>query len=188
MKRSPLPNQRRFESPSDVLRADVADIYRLNGYWNTPGDALDRIFSILRSGSAVYGIYDVPDFDAAPPRDDFPGWRHVGGHEAVGRRLWNWFHWRMPLYRVSFSDSPDFQAITNIEGGHTHFIWGDIGRVSASTFVYTLLQMRAGDLWMSIKNEGRTHVIIMFLGPLLRKRKGRTKRSRSRYRTKQLRP
>ena len=165
--RTPLPDQRQFSSPSDVLRADVVDIYRLNGYWSNPGDALDRIFDILSSGSAVYGIYDVPDFDSAPMRDDFPGWSHTGGHEPIGRRLWNWFHQSMPTYKLVLSDSPDFQATTTLEDGAQHFIWGDIGRVSASTFVHTLLQMRPGDLWMSIKDGGAQHVLIMFLGPVI---------------------
>ncbi len=165
--RTPLPDQRQFQSPSDVLRADVVDIYRLNGYWSNPGDALDRIFAVLDSGPAVYGVYDVPDFDSAPQREDFPGWTHVGGHVPIGRRLWNWFHWRMPTYELTFSDSPDFYASTTLDYGAQHFIWGDIGRVSASTFVYTLLRMRPGDLWMTIKDGGKRHVIIMFLGPTI---------------------
>jgi len=141
-----LPDQKTFRSPTDVLRLEIIDFRRLNGYWGNSGDALDRVYEVLSEGSAVYGEYDVPDFDLAPVRDDFPGWDHRGNHQVLGPPFWNWFKWQLPGYKLRLGDQPDFQAVTTIKGGLRHFIWGDIGRVSASTFMFTLLHMRPGDL------------------------------------------
>lgn len=148
-----------FKSPSDLLSLEIIDFNRLNGSWANPGAAMDTIFSHLRDGRASYVVYDVPEFWEAPLSPGFPEWNHVGNHPAIGRQLWNWFRWRLPEYELKFMDSPDFCA-TRSTGGRTHFIWGDIGTVSASAFAYSQKLMRQGDMWMSILDDGSRHVLI----------------------------
>ena len=146
----------------DILSLDIIDFNRLNGYWDNPAQALDTIFSWfnpeLYCGYNVATITKVriPNFNDAPIRTDFPGWSHVGGHEAIAKDYWDWFYWNHPGGNLHLSDSPDFYG--NFEDG-TMF-WGDIGKVSASAFAITQKTMGANDLWISIPGGGSTQTII----------------------------
>ena len=150
-----------FESESDLLALDIVDFSRLNGYWPNAGAAMRTIFNFLKDGNATYEVFNVPGFDDAPPRDDFPDWSHVGNHVDVARRFWNWFHHHFPQYELNLSDSPDFQCIKRGEDS-THFIWGDFGQVSASAFALCQKLCRAGDMWMSVLDRGHTHVLVTY--------------------------
>jgi len=95
---------------------------------------------------------------AAPERDDWPGWKHVGAHELLGKLYWNWFYQR-PMGDLHFSDSPDFHGRITFPDSPNRDFWGDIGKVSASTFIGSLKMMDANDLWISVLDE-RTQVVI----------------------------
>jgi hypothetical protein len=150
-----------FSLESDLMSLNIIDFNRLNGYWSDPGAAMRTLFSHLRDGFALYAIYDVPNFDSAPERSDFPNWTHVGNHVQLGRRFWNWFRFHFPDYVLNLGDSPDFQAHKIDSSGH-HWIWGDFGQVSASAFALSQKQMAPGDMWISVLDDGPRHVVITY--------------------------
>lgn len=134
----------------DILKLDIVDLGRRNGYWKNPADALRYLVTTL-AGRAYYSIKQC-DLCEAPARDDWPGWEHVGYHEEMGKLYWNWFHARY-TGETSFSDSPDFFGHLRFEDGHTAQFWGDIGQVSLSGFAAALNQMSTHDIWISVLNE-----------------------------------
>lgn len=115
----------------------------------------------LLCGGADYITFDVPDFAAYPERGDWPGWKHVGNHPAIGRSLWNWFHHHLPQYTLVFVDQPDLRA-WSIRGKKTHFIHGDVGQVPPQAFVRALNGLEPGDMWISVLNGGTKHVVLTF--------------------------
>jgi len=146
--------QKLITSPFEILEADIIDFNRLNGVWNNSGDALKTIFSWFDHSATITKVR-IPDFHEAPVRDDWPGWDHIGHHAEIGQAYWNWFH----LHKkgtLNFSDAPDFYGV--FEGGG--MFWGDVGKVSASTFAMTQKGMSAGDLWISLLEDGNLQVII----------------------------
>lgn len=150
-----------FTDPIQLIDLNIVDLQRPNGFWNSPGDALRTIFSWL-DNSATFTIADIHDFDVAPKRDDFPNWSHVGRHQEVGEKLWNWFHWKFPNSLLQLHDSPDFSGRfydPEIQGGCCWFC-GDIGRVSASAFAISISRMNANQLWISVVNGGYRQIII----------------------------
>ena len=60
---------------------------------------------------------------------------------------------------LHFSDSPDFHGRITFPDSPNRDFWGDIGKVSASTFIGSLKMMDANDLWISVLDE-RTQVVI----------------------------
>jgi hypothetical protein len=149
-----------FKHPAELAALGIIDFRRIYGYWKSEYAAAIYLGGLLVD-VASFVIYDVPDFDAHPERDDWPGWSHVGSHPAIGRKMWDSFHHHFPRYKLTFGDQPDFQAIKeDDEGGH--FIWGDIGQVSPHAFALTLNAIRPDDMWISILDEGRRHVVITF--------------------------
>lgn len=150
-------DQRMIYNSQDVLKLKIIDWNRLNGYWNNPAEALDAITSWF-AGNAYYSIIEH-DIRAAPQRDDFPGWKHVGAHEEIGELFWNDFHDRLNG-KLTFSDSPDFYGELYGEDGKVgNLFWGDIGQVSASAFAHTQKQLSAHDLWISVLSETRQIII-----------------------------
>ena len=139
----------------DVLSLDIIDFNRLNGHWSNSADALKTIFSWF-DGMAVVTVAELQNYIKAPGRDDWPGWDHVGSHEDVGKSYWNWFWWNHPKGELYFSDAPDFYG--KFEDGSR--FWGDVGRVSASTFAYTQKMLRKHDLWISLLGDGSRQVLI----------------------------
>lgn len=151
-------NQKLVTSPMDLLGLNIIDFNRLNGYWNNTGDALTSIFSWLEN-FAVVTIYQINDFDQAPKRDDWPEWLHVGHHSHVGKKFWNWFLWYHPEAKLYFSDEPDFWG-EYPDGG---LLCGDLGLVSASSFLLAQASLGKGDVWISVLNGGHKHVMIEIL-------------------------
>lgn len=149
-----------FKNPADLSKLGIIDFRRLHSYWESEETAVQYLGGLLVD-VADYTVYDVPDFDSYPKRDDWPGWSHAGGHPVIGRRMWNWFHHYFPDYKLSFGDQPDFQAIKEDAKGR-HVICGDIGQVSPQAFAFSLTAVGPGDMWISILDEGRRHVAITF--------------------------
>jgi hypothetical protein len=143
-------------SEEDMTRLDFLD-------WNRtifgPGRDMRGILNWLK-GNMKYTIIQC-DLRRAFPRDDFPDWSHSGSHVATGRLYWNWFHQQFAHItekELLLSDSPDFcgSIVFPSKPGreeHRTYFWGDIGKVSIAAFVESFLQMRPGDLWISIRDE-----------------------------------
>jgi hypothetical protein len=82
--------------------------------------------------NAVYTIYRC-DMRKSPERSDFPGWNHGGNHLQLGRLYWNMFHASFKG-TLEFSDMPDFSGTIQFDDlDKPVSLFGDIGRVSAST-------------------------------------------------------
>jgi hypothetical protein len=94
----------------------------------------------------------------APERDDWPGWQHAGNHAAIGRLFWNWFHWKK-RGTLTFADAPDFSGVLHLVNGQTVSFFGDIGKVSPSTFLHTIKLLEQDDIWISIPTA-TTQIII----------------------------
>ncbi len=150
-----LIEQKIIESEYDILRLDIIDWNRFHP-WDHPGDALRSISSFF-IGGAYYSIIET-DLRAAPQRDDWLGWRHVGNHEYYGRLYWNWFH-HYQNGELHFSDSPDFSGTLTRPNEYSARFWGDIGKVSARAFSDAQISMHAGDLWISIIGEDKQVII-----------------------------
>ncbi len=160
----PLVGDSRFGTATVLERLKIIDFRRLHSYWKTKEAALEFFFSLLEDG-ADFSVYEVPEFDKAPPHPKWCGWSHSGDHPRIGRLFWNWFHVHFPHYRLSFADQPDFQAV-RADDTKQHTIWGDIGIVSPQAFAWALLNMQPGDNWISVLDGGFKHVVINILGRL----------------------
>lgn len=140
-------------TPFDILEADIIDFNRLNGIFANSSEALQSIFSWLDRLAVITSIY-IPDYYNAPIREDWPGWEHCGNHTKYGQSYWNWFFLEHPKATLTFSDSPDFYG--TFESGN--LFWGDIGKVSASTFARIQKGMDKHDVWITV--NGTIHTII----------------------------
>lgn len=148
-----------FQSPREIEALKILDTQRLHGYWKSKEALFAQLERLLCHGGADYSVYPVPDWGLCPKRDDWPGWNHVGNHPVIGRQFWDWFHFHFPNYILSMSDQPDFNAIC-YASGRTHFIVGDIGQVSPQAFMFALNGKGPGDVWISILDNGNSHVVI----------------------------
>lgn len=168
-----LAAPRIFTSAEEIQQLDIIDFARTNGYWDTPGAALAAIADLLID-RAAYLVTDMNLYDA-PARDDWPGWEHgwneatAERHQTLGRLLWNYWHWifpsLMPSEALQFSDAPDLSGLlpTGADGGLIA-MQGDIGHVSASTFMLTVRGMRAGkDMWVSVPDAYQ----LVYIEPLI---------------------
>lgn len=154
-----------FTTPYQVMGLNIMDFNRPNGVWSNPGDALETISSWLIHRARFTKI-EVMDFEDAPVRDDCPDWKHYGKtHGPIGENLRNWFYWKFPHSKLALADEPDFYGWFAVDDGFDHKpkFWGDIGKVSISTFSRTIKGMSNGDLWISVLDEGRRQVIIELL-------------------------
>lgn len=156
-----LIEQGTFDSQRDVLKLGIIDWNRLNGYWPNMADALDTIGNSL-IGRASYTVVDT-DLCSAPERDDWPGWKHAGRHAELGRLWWNTFRAQCPESELRFHDEPDFSGVFRFPELPEQWFWGDIGRVSASSFSLTMKKLNAHDLWISVLNEERQVIIEPFV-------------------------
>jgi hypothetical protein len=148
----------RFESSIDLMKLNIIDWNRLNGFWDDPGKALESIASWF-IGCATYTVIEY-DLRNVPDRDDFPGWDHVGHHENMGRLFWNDFFYHFPDGKLQFADAPDFYgSFPPDELGRRAPFWGDIGKISASGFTLTQKQMPAHSLWISVVSVNRQVLI-----------------------------
>ncbi len=139
-----------IESEYDLTDLHIIDWCRLGSYWRHAGDAIRAISSWFIWRAMYTGVKG--DLCQAPDRDDWPGWKHVGRHEQLGRLYWNYFHW-VEMGTLSFHDEPDFSGTLDLENEGQRRqakFWGDIGKVSAVTFAHVQKQMNKHDLWISI--------------------------------------
>lgn len=150
-----------FTSLSEIGSLRIMDFNRCNGLWeNNPVSAMKTAENFLVE-HFQYTVIET-DMRESPERRDWPGWRHVGNHVPLGRRYWNWFFEKGPAGgTLEFSDSPDFNGtFYNSTAGREVSFFGDIGMVSASTFLIDVVpRMGHGDLWISIPNE-TTQIIL----------------------------
>ncbi len=151
-----------FQNEDEVTSLNLFDVHRSKA---SPSKTIHGISRWL-IGRARYTISQV-DMKQSPTRDDFPGWRHIGGHIEMGELYWNWFHdhfSHIPEKELLFSDSPDmWGSITFPEedglSQHKIHFWGDIGMVSASAFIESIIQMQKGDLLITICSEKRQIIV-----------------------------
>lgn len=146
-----------IKSVRDLLKLGIIDWNRLNNYWENADEAASAIVSWLDGSKATYGIVDH-DLSAVPDRGDWPGWKHVGLHPEMGKMYWNYFHYSFNG-TLHFSDAPDFHGTLQFKDGSTARFYGDIGQVSASTFMHTIRMLDAGDIWISVI-DSCTQIII----------------------------
>lgn len=168
-----LIEQKVITSQYDFVRLGIIDWNRLNGTSPNIAQAMQDISSWFIDTTA-YTIIEH-DLSAAPKRDDFPEWHHIGNtHEGLARLFWNDFKYCYPEGELIFSDEPDFYGTMKDSAlkvpedrlfyetetmGHAHF-WGDIGQVSASAFALTAIRkMQKGDLWISLLSKNRQVII-----------------------------
>jgi hypothetical protein len=136
-------------SASDIGRLDIVQWNQVNGYWgNNPARAM-TVIDRWMSKRVGYTLVKV-DMQEFPVRDGFPEWAHTGSpHDAVGRMFYNTFH-ATQKGELTFTDSPDLEGTIFMEGYRNVPFLGDIGQVSLSTFIFSMLRLNAGDLWISV--------------------------------------
>lgn len=145
-----------FRSADDLVRLEIIDWHRLNGYWRHSGEALDSVSSWL-IGTSHWSILRQPmrDDSYAP---NWPRWKHVGDHEYFGRLFWNHFHANYSGELI-LGDEPDFTGVIRWKDDASTYFCGDFGQVSASVFALMIRQLRAHDLWISVLDD-TTQVVI----------------------------
>jgi hypothetical protein len=139
-----------IETPYDIMEADILSFAKPGS-----GEYLRIAFECLDKLARITKLY-IPDFHDAPGRDDFPGWRHAGNHETIAKAYWDWLHWRDQGCRIAFGDSPD---ISGSFGDGALFV-GDIGQVSADTFVRSIKRLDEHEVWLSVLDDGCNHIMI----------------------------
>lgn len=153
--------QKQITTVVDIGSLNI-DFNRCNGYWkNNPVRAMQTIGNWLIGRTAYTIIRD--DLRKYPERDDFPQWEHVGNHKPLAKLYWNMFY-ATSQGTLTFHDMPDFSGtITLDDPKREAAFWGDIGKVSASTFCLEVLpRVSEGDLWISVVSED-THIVVEFL-------------------------
>ena len=110
--------------------------------------------------NANYTIAHVPLRRRPACGVPWPGWKQGGRQEDLGRLFWNSFL-GTNKGTLTFADEPDFEGtyLADCRPEEPFQVYGDIGKVSASTFAFTLPRMREGDLWISVLDE-ETQVIL----------------------------
>ncbi len=159
--RAHIVEQETIRSSDDISKLNIINWSRLNGYWdNNPARVMQFITGWLMN-KATYTIAHVP-LRTYPALATWPGWKQGGRQEELGRLFWNSFL-AAGKATLTFSDEPDFEGTMQTDARPEPFqIYGDIGKVSASTFAFTLARMREGDLWISVLDE-ETQVILELL-------------------------
>jgi hypothetical protein len=150
-----------ISSVEEIGSLKIMDFSRCNGVWqNNPVTAM-KVAEKWMVGRMRYTILEI-DMSKYSQRNDWPGWKHTGHHEPLGRMYWNCFFANDNGHGVlEFSDSPDFAGTfcSSKSEKETRF-YGDIGQVSASTFLIDVLpRMDESDLWVTVLNKN-TQVIL----------------------------
>lgn len=161
LERFKLIEQGIIRSTDDITRLNFIDFGRLNGHFQNNILSALRAASTLLVNTTAFTVAQT-DLRAFPARSDWPGWTHAGNHESLGKLYWNFFFWgfqgRSPQLR--FHDEPDFSGSFIDDTGVERWIYGDIGQVSASTFIVdTYKSMRGHDLWISVLDEHRQIIL-----------------------------
>ena len=150
-----IKSQGYITSKADLFKLDIVQWQRLKSY-----ELIDmhvQVAENLLSGS-LYRVLEIRLRDY-PIRADWPGWKHAGHHESLGRLYWNFFH-ATNIGHLSFADMPDFQGtIESPELPCPMNFYGDIGQVSPHVFLETVRRMQAHELWISVQDE-MTQVVI----------------------------
>jgi hypothetical protein len=150
-----------ISTSNDLCKLQIIDWHRLNGdFENNPARAVQLATNWLTL-KATYTIAHIP-LRTYPTRNDWPGWKQGGQQESLGRLFWNAF---LATRRgtLTFSDEPDFAGSYQATSRPEPFqVYGDIGQVAASTFIFTLAHMSEGDLWISVLDE-ETQIILELL-------------------------
>jgi hypothetical protein len=150
-----------IRTSDDISKLQILNWSRLNGYWdNNPARVMQFITGWLMN-KATYTIAHVP-LRTYPALATWPSWKQGGRQEELGRLFWNSFL-AAGTATLTFFDKPDFEGSLQTDSRPEPFqVYGDIGKVSASTFALTLARMREGDLWISVLDE-ETQVILELL-------------------------
>lgn len=151
-----IREQRMIQSAGDISKLDIINWAHLNGTWGNDVTAPINILNTWIASRAQYTIIEC-DLKRFPKRIDWPGWQHQGYHEYYGQLYWNMFHTCFKG-EIEFSDSPDFSGTVLLRKRTVHF-FGDVGKVSSSTFIFSLFEMNAGDLWISVVSD-TTQIVI----------------------------
>ena len=69
-----------IQSEGDFVRLNIVDWNRFHPYWKSSQHAMKAISSWFINTSK-FAIVDV-DLCAFPNRNDFPDWKHIGGHHT----------------------------------------------------------------------------------------------------------
>jgi hypothetical protein len=154
-----------IRNAGDFLRLNLVDWARATrSHWKSEQDAIDRIAPVFVNRFG-YKIVDL-DLDAFPERDDFPGWKHVGNHEEIGRLYWNHFKHDFPDSDLHFHDSPDFSGIiryTDQRKDHypynEFYFYGDIGKVSPVAILDSMHAAVKNTLWITVVSEQRQIIL-----------------------------
>lgn len=159
--RAQILQQGMIKSPSDITTLHIIDFKRTNGYYNNDIFLAIDIVSKWLVDTTMYTIVEL-DLKQFPKRDDFPGWKHVGGHVPIGQLYWNFFQYQFgdDSPELYFADMPDFTGSFLDDNGIQRNVFGDIGEVSVSTFMLEAVPyMQAHDLWVSVINENRQVIL-----------------------------
>jgi hypothetical protein len=152
-----------IRSVGDFVRLGIVDWTRYKPYWKSPQQAMEIVSShfMKRMGFLVahLDLYEYPD------RDDFPGWKHAGRHEELGRLYWNHFH-AVFSGKMHFHDQPDFSGvIIHKDRSPTDWsFWGDLGQVSPITILDISRALLPHTMWISVLDT-QTQVVIEPLLP-----------------------
>jgi len=102
-----------------------------------------------------YTIIDFEDdYYKIPETVPWCDWTHVGNHVEEGKYLWNFMHYKENVESFSLHDSPDFSG--KFTDGH--LFRGDIGKVSMVALLFSIADMREGDLWITV--NGSEHTVL----------------------------
>jgi hypothetical protein len=143
-----------IETPYDFVRLDLVDWNRAKVHERQ--HIMDAISSWFVCTSYYY-ILKV-DLLAYPERNDFPGWKHAGHHEDMGKLYWNFFHDHFEEGTLKFADSPDFSG-SFIMDGKTTSVYGDIGHVSPIGMREAIACLKQFDNWVTVVDT-QTQIII----------------------------
>jgi hypothetical protein len=148
-----------ISSIEEIGSLKIMDFSRCNGSWGENPVCAMNTAKYWMVGRMSYTVLNI-DMSKYPQRADWPGWRHAGNHEPLGRAYWNCFFANNCGGTLEFSDSPDFKGTFYSEDGIKRRFYGDIGMVSASTFLVDVLpHMHKEDLWITIPSDSIQVVI-----------------------------
>ncbi len=78
-------------SVGDFVRLGIVDWMRYKLYWRSPQQSMQVVSApFINKMSFLVAQLDLHEYRE---RNDFPGWKHVGAHEELGRLYWNHFHY-----------------------------------------------------------------------------------------------
>jgi hypothetical protein len=143
-----------ISSANDLARLKIID-YGRAAYCESRHHAKFATAKWLINHTIYYKIED--DLTQYEERSDWKKWSHPGNHPLIGKLYWNWFH-SLHTGKLVFGDEPDFWGHYETDNGLQKF-WGDIGKVSATTFLWTITKLGQNDIWISVV-DSKTQVLL----------------------------